>query len=175
MNPIVLITLIALILLTIWAGRAGVSDIKTFFKKRIRQILGGTFIAIGCILALRGLWQIAFVPTILGFWLMNLNKSTNLKDLLKHYLNRSIVRRPSYLHDSANTWQTGSASSTSSSVMTKQEAYQILGLEPNQFSSQSREAITAAYRLAMKKAHPDQGGTSDLAVRLNIARDILLS
>ncbi len=50
------------------------------------------------------------------------------------------------------------------------EAYLILGLAPGA----GRDDVSAAYRNLMKRLHPDQGGTSYLASRVNEARDVLL-
>lgn len=58
----------------------------------------------------------------------------------------------------------------SSSGMTEDEAYQVLGLE----KGATTEAIHRSHRELMKKIHPDQGGTTYLATRVNQARDILL-
>lgn len=55
-------------------------------------------------------------------------------------------------------------------AMTQEEAYKILGLDPGA----SAEEIRSAHRALMKKVHPDQGGTSDLASRVNQAKDVLL-
>jgi hypothetical protein len=55
--------------------------------------------------------------------------------------------------------------------MTREEAYQVLGLKPGA----SEAEIRAAYHRLMRAAHPDAGGSDWLAARINQARDVLLA
>lgn len=86
--------------------------------------------------------------------------------LLMAYLDR---REPAW-RENAQGDAAADARPPSSGKMTEQEAYQVLGLQPGA----SAKDIGRAHRALMKKLHPDQGGSTFLAARVNEAKDILL-
>ncbi len=57
-----------------------------------------------------------------------------------------------------------------SGAMSEEEACELLGLP----KGASREEVARAHRSVMKKAHPDHGGSTDLAARVNEAKDVLM-
>jgi hypothetical protein len=58
----------------------------------------------------------------------------------------------------------------SSSAMSREDAYAVLGLDPGASETMIREA----HRRLMAKVHPDRGGSDYLAAQINQARDVLL-
>lgn len=57
-----------------------------------------------------------------------------------------------------------------SDAMSRAEARAVLGVKPDA----SAEEIKTAHRRLMRKVHPDQGGSNELASRVNRARAVLL-
>ena len=105
------------------------------------------------------------------FELMSLLAECRIHDpdaaaVLEAYLDRT---RPDWRDTAEEAAGTGAGSGASSAAMTREEAYRILGLEPGA----DEKAVRDAHRRLMLKLHPDQGGSSYLAAKINQARDLL--
>lgn len=89
--------------------------------------------------------------------------------VLEAYLDR--VQGPQWRGDGAADKETGGGSAGGwGGAMTFEEAWEILGLEPGA----DQDAIKEAHRRLMAKMHPDRGGSTYLAAKLNQAKDLLL-
>jgi len=81
----------------------------------------------------------------------------------------ALERDPSWSEHAQGDAAAGRAA-TSGGKMSEQEAYQILGVE----AGASAGDIRRAHRSLMKKFHPDQGGSTYLAARINEAKEVLM-
>ncbi len=113
--------------------------------------------------------------TFAGAQLSNLNLTQLLGLLGECSLdNDSLNLLTSYLDRQHPEWQsngdrTGSTPSMDD-AMNENQALEILGLSPGA----CREEIVEAHRKLIQKMHPDRGGSTYLAARINEAKDWLL-
>jgi DnaJ-domain-containing protein 1 len=87
--------------------------------------------------------------------------------LFEAYLDR---RKPGWRENLNGNAHAGRRDAPGEGPMTEDQAYKILGLDPGAGAADVR----TAHRALMKKLHPDQGGSTYLASRVNQAKDFLL-
>jgi hypothetical protein len=159
--PALIFGILALVL-ALWAINV-ISKVDPKVGARVVKIAGG-LLALGfaVFLGLRGeLW----VALPLGAFGLGLLGWAPFGALGIPDPNRGQTGRGEHAQGDAGAWR-----STARGKMTDEEAYQILGLQPGA----GRDDISRAHRALMKKLHPDQGGSTYLAARVNEAKDILL-
>ena len=83
--------------------------------------------------------------------------------LIEAWLDRT---HPTWREDMARA----EASPGAGGIMTRDEAFEILGLKPGATEADIRKS----HRDLMKRMHPDAGGSSYLASKINEAKDVLL-
>jgi hypothetical protein len=86
-------------------------------------------------------------------------------NLLEAYLDRRFAG-----WREANQGQSQGRGSAGAGAMSRREACEILGLS----EGASAAEIISAHRALMKKLHPDHGGSTALAARVNQAKDVLM-
>ncbi|MGD9543069.1 MAG: DnaJ domain-containing protein [Methylocystis sp.] len=92
--------------------------------------------------------------------------------LLEAYLDRRFPgwRAASDAYADSGSFNAGEGGARRPGAITEDEAYEILGLKRGAAAAD----IARAHRDLMKKLHPDLGGTTDLAARVNEAKDVLM-
>jgi len=87
--------------------------------------------------------------------------------LLESYLDRY---HPEWRENSNADSFEDSDGTSSNLKMSREEACQILGVDP----AATREEILEAWRRLIKRVHPDHGGSAFLTAKINAAKDVLL-
>jgi hypothetical protein len=89
---------------------------------------------------------------------------------LEAYLDRRFPGWRAARDDEADTWGRRPTVAARLGAMTEDEAYEVLGLH----KGATRDDVMRSHRSLIKKLHPDQGGSTDLAARVNEAKDVLM-
>jgi len=90
--------------------------------------------------------------------------------LLEAYLDRRFPGWRPAGNESADTRRWRTQGSARPGIMTEDEAYEVLGLH----KGATRDDVVRSHRSLIKKLHPDHGGSTDLAARVNEAKDVLM-
>jgi hypothetical protein len=109
---------------------------------------------------------------------MSLDKLLSLLDVCGTEDPRSAALLSAYLDRHHTGWRTrtdhnrqGGQDSTANHTMSPSEARDILGIDPDA----SKDDILQAHRRLIHKLHPDRGGSTYLAAKINQAKDCLLN
>jgi hypothetical protein len=90
--------------------------------------------------------------------------------LVEAYLDRRFPGWRTGDAEEAGPQARGPAARPAGGAMTREEAYEVLGLHPGASPAEIKEA----HRRLMQRLHPDHGGSDWLAARINLAKDLLL-
>ena len=94
------------------------------------------------------------------------NKDRESAPLIETYLDRM---RADEWDEYAKTYEP--PETEASGAMTREEALEILGLE----EGATKQEVIDAHKILMQRNHPDRGGSTWLAARINQAKEVLLS
>ena len=106
-------------------------------------------------------------PELLEFLAECQSSDTQGAQLLEAYLDK---RFPDWHEHAGSARSSNGAAGQADGPMSSEEAYEILGLQPGA----SKTDIRRAHRALMKKMHPDHGGSTYFAAKINQAKDYLL-
>lgn len=90
--------------------------------------------------------------------------------LLEAYLDRRFPGWRAARNEGADPRSRRAQAGSRPGVMSEDEAYEVLGLH----KGATRDDVMRSHRSLIKKLHPDHGGPTDLAARVNEAKDVLM-
>jgi nitrogen fixation-related uncharacterized protein len=155
---------VVVLILLLWATNAfSKADPKQ--AARVLRVIGGcALLAFAAFVLLRGEIGVAILLGSIGLGLLGW---TPLRPAIFYFDGRQSGRGE---HPQGDAAAGNRSRAARGSKMTEEEAYQILGVKPGA----SAEDISRAHRSLIKKLHPDQGGSTYLAARVNEAKEVLL-
>jgi hypothetical protein len=150
------------VLLLIWLGGGFLKSDPKLLARRMKLVAGSLGLGVGLPLLASGRIAAGVALTLAGAWGLGW-----FDRLSKADADRGTSGGREHADADADARQ---ARAARPGAMTEKEAYEILGLDPGA----GADAIRAAHRALIKRLHPDAGGSSALAARVNEAKDVLL-
>lgn len=113
------------------------------------------------------------LPDLISLYILANKQYPDSIEVLAAYLDRKYGSDWREAANAGNNSEDNAQDSraSDSAVMTKIDAYAVLGLEHNATEAE----VIAAHRKLMIKLHPDRGGSNYLAAKINQAKDLLVS
>lgn len=153
---------VAAVLIVFWLLRGFAKADPRLLAQRLRMVAGSLGLGIGVPLMFSGRIAAGLILCAAGAWGLGWFSAFSKADL-----DGAAPGGREHADSDGNPRQ---ARAARPGAMTEQEAYQVLGLDPGA----GNDAVRAAHRALIKKLHPDAGGVSALAAKVNEAKDVLL-
>jgi hypothetical protein len=156
---------VALVLLVLWGVRGFVSSDPRILARGLRMAAGSLGLGIGVPLLVSGRFAAGLILCGAGAW--GLGWFDSLAGVSQADQDGGS---PGGREHADADGHAGKGRAASPGAMTEQEAHEILGLD----AGAGEREIRLAHRALIKKLHPDAGGVSALAAKVNEAKDVLL-
>lgn len=156
--------LVIVLILTLLALRWFLKTPPARVAKSIKRT--GVYFAAAALVILAGVGKLNWLFALFGVLIASVARALPL--LLRYA--PQLQRLWMLFRTSKNTTSNKGYQATQAGAMSREQAFDILGLKPGA----SKQDVILAHRKLMQKLHPDRGGSDYLAAQINQAKKVLL-